>query len=80
MSMPQRLVGYIDPTVLATNEYAQQLLREVARRGLCLHRVHPSGSSVRIAGKGIFMLTEIAGSAAIGALQVLKAHEPIVSS
>ena len=61
--MPQRLLGYIDPTVMATNPSEQQLLDALRERGFSLHRVHRDGTALRISGPGLFLLLSDLGNA-----------------
>ena len=66
--MPQRLVGFVDPTLQPADAREARILQDVVRLGLCLHRVHPGGSTLRIAGHGFFEMTDGRDLAAIDAL------------
>ena len=59
--MPQRLVGYIDPTVMARNRSEQQLLDAMRERGFNLHRIHREGTALRISGSDLFLLLDDLG-------------------
>lgn len=66
--MPQRLVGFVDPTIQPADAREAQILQDVVRLGLCLHRVHPGGSTLRIAGHGFFAMADARDLAAIDLL------------
>lgn len=58
MSMPQRLIGFLEPTIRATNEQEAEVLALLRDRHLHLHRVHPGAPTIRISGPGVFLVVE----------------------
>jgi hypothetical protein len=68
MSMPQRLVGFVDPSIQPTDAREARILLDVVRLGLCLHRVHPGGHALRLAGHGCFAMADARDLSTIDAL------------
>lgn len=44
--------GYVDPSYAPDTGRERDLLAEIRRRGLSLHRLHADGRAVRISGPG----------------------------
>lgn len=53
-----RTTGYIDPNITPSTRREAAVLDAIRERGLCLHRVHHDGNTLRLTGPDIFVLVD----------------------
>lgn len=54
-------MSYVDPSIVPSTQRQREVLAEIKKRGLTLHRLHAEGSAVRLIGPGVYVTASAFG-------------------